>query len=293
MSNIDADAVTKAIEQFSVDADLAHIFVQGGDEETVVLGNVETPTLRKLAKDIGKQSLDQVLAQGVEEISAIKNQTQTLYEQTEDVLPQIEVAKNAAVESAIASIEAKENESLSAMQQEGTAQVGAITTEGNTQTERVQTEGEKQLASLAGATKNLGSFPGTVYMFTGSFGGSDGKRAIPLGGTEADEKKVLCDGTNGTPDLQDTFIRGGDGTNTGTEGGDIVTEGHTLTISEMAAHTHGIGTKGYFATGHISEPRYPSSSTSILSSSTGGSQAHAHNQNLPPYYTLAYYMQLA
>lgn len=42
--------------------------------------------------------------------------------------------------------------------------------------------------------------PGTIHMFKGTLGGSDGKRPVKKNGMPA-EGYVLCDGSNGTPNL--------------------------------------------------------------------------------------------
>ena len=53
----------------------------------------------------------------------------------------------------------------------------------------------------------------------------------------------LCDGTNGTPDLHDTFLRGAPaGIDGGSTGGENT---HILTTSEMPAHNHSFSNTGH------------------------------------------------
>ena len=107
---------------------------------------------------------------------------------------------------------------------------------------------------------------------------------------------VLCDGSNGTPNLIAKFIRGvaTNSTNPGTTGG---SDTHTLTTAEMPAHTH-------TDSGHThanSSWSYQNSSGGSTSTqgvsvgtgtaniqSTGGGQAH---ENRPAFYEIAYIMR--
>lgn len=101
---------------------------------------------------------------------------------------------------------------------------------------------------------------------------------------------LLCDGTNGTPDLRNRFIYGGDGTNNGTTGGE---EKHQLTVDELAAHNHPINS--YSATGGTTWALLDHTNaekngwkTNIIESA-GGDQPH---NNMPPYHVLAWIMKL-
>ena len=61
------------------------------------------------------------------------------------------------------------------------------------------------------------TFHGMIMSFSGSFS-SDG---YPIDSATGVVRKDwhICDGTNGTPDLRDKFILGGNGSNNGTTGG--------------------------------------------------------------------------
>ncbi len=139
---------------------------------------------------------------------------------------------------------------------------------------------------------------------------------------------VLCDGTNGTPDLRDRFIVGaGSSYSEGQTGGEAT---HTLSIGEIPSHNHGGGVHNHSAsTGnagshqhHINADggtdnvdhgiaRYDSggpdgagfwsdangdhshgvtinNSVTIINTQGGG----AAHENRPPYYALAFIMKL-
>ena len=99
---------------------------------------------------------------------------------------------------------------------------------------------------------------------------------------------VLCDGTNGTPDLRDRFVVGaGGGYSLGQIGGEAA---HVLTIDEMPSHSHNV----YISSG-TSGPGTPllTKSTTLTNTEAttpvGGGQPH---NNLPPYFSLAFIMKL-
>ena len=146
-----------------------------------------------------------------------------------------------------------------------------------------------------------------------TFGGSDGRRAIMPGETEAREDWILCDGGSdgkgGTvPDLRGRMIRGAsDSEPAGSTGG---SETHTHSISgtvgettlsteQMPSHTHTFD-KGTY--GNIAEAKGSANSGKQTTDATGGSKAHTHSlsgaesgsaSNLPPYYALSYIMRCA
>ena len=144
-----------------------------------------------------------------------------------------------------------------------------------------------------------------------TFGGSDGRRAIMPGETEAREDWILCDGGSdgkgGTvPDLRGRMIRGAsDSVPAGSTGGSEThthsisgTVGETtLTEAQMPSHTHtfGIGTYG------SSAEAKGNTSSKQRTDATGGSQPHTHTldgasdsaNSMPPYYALAWIMRTA
>lgn len=164
-----------------------------------------------------------------------------------------------------------------------------------------------------------GVLPGTVTAFSGAF--KDGHPVNKNTGL-VNREWHLCDGTNGTPDLRNRFIYGGDGTNNGATGGEAT---HKLTVAEMPEHDHtananSVNIHGEFDTGaeyyvgnqtcsgvfsaqlnnhrrntggaDNSQRRIvmdSSHSHTISVDKTGGDQPH---NNMPPYYVLAFMMKL-
>ena len=147
-----------------------------------------------------------------------------------------------------------------------------------------------------------------------TFGGSDGRRAIMPGETEAREDWILCDGGSdgkgGTvPDLRGRMIRGAsDSKPAGSTGG---SEKHshslsgtvgdtTLTVEQLASHTHTAPAAAQDSGGGIISGGSGSGGTWTLNY-TGGSQQHTHAldgaseeaSGLPPYYALSFIMRIA
>lgn len=150
-----------------------------------------------------------------------------------------------------------------------------------------------------------------------TFGGSDGRRAIMPGETEAREDWILCDGGSdgkgGTvPDLRGRMIMGASDEHEAGSTGGSETHSHsisgtvgetTLTVGQLASHEHsytdahsasGSGSPSGQSWGYTSEEK--------VTGSTGGSQAHTHPlsgissetaDSLPPYYALALIMRIA
>ena len=125
---------------------------------------------------------------------------------------------------------------------------------------------------------------------------------------------ALCDGSVAgsitTPDLRDSFIIGAgtgatyavDATaamgNTGSYAGHN-TGAHTLTTSEIPAHTHTVLIRGFTGAHSSGSQDYTDEYTTQNSGSTGGGGthehtgggAHVHTGSLPPYYALCYIMK--
>ena len=161
--------------------------------------------------------------------------------------------------------------------------------------------------------EEAGVLSGTVMAFSGTF--KDGYPIDKKTGL-SDNKWHLCDGTNGTPDLRNCFIYGGDGTNNGATGGEASV---TLNVSNIPSHGHMIRTwndaasgyplvyrngswerwtGGYFrvtggwqkpAGNTATAPQNGQGDPAGTTDGTGGNQPH---NNMPPYYVLAYIMKL-
>lgn len=103
----------------------------------------------------------------------------------------------------------------------------------------------------------------------------------------------LCDGSQGTPDLQGRFVVGYNSVDAdydiiGNTGGE---KNHTLTIAEMPAHTHSFRVYDFDWDHKVARSGADdrSSPGREETSSSGGNQPH---ENRPPYYVLAYIMKL-
>lgn len=159
-------------------------------------------------------------------------------------------------------------------------------------------------------TQSFGVLPGTVTAFSGTF-----KDGYPVNKNTGLVNKEwhLCDGTNGTPDLRNRFIYGGDGKNNGTTGGEasvtltkekIPAHSHTASETEAGSHTHTIttffdGGNDHYNNVSCSYTEYRKGTATVNASgshthnitigNTGGGQPH---NNMPPYYVLAFMMKL-
>lgn len=148
--------------------------------------------------------------------------------------------------------------------------------------------------SSSGGGSNLPS--GCIVIWSGAIG------SVPSGYT-------LCDGTNGTPDLRNSFVLGaGNSYTVGQTGGSndaiVVSHTHTATVTDPG-HTHvqraypSVSTSGNTGipeggnTSFTAENTTPSTASavtgiSVANSTTGTSGTNA---NLPPYYALAFIMK--
>jgi len=107
---------------------------------------------------------------------------------------------------------------------------------------------------------------------------------------------ALCDGTNGTPDLQNRFVVGasvddGDVAKTEIKGSPMQTGGQhqvTLTVQQIPPHTHSESGHGHYQNNWSGDDPIGHSQTT-QTGSTGGGQPH---ENCPPFFALAYIMKL-
>ena len=106
---------------------------------------------------------------------------------------------------------------------------------------------------------------------------------------------VLCDGSNGTPDLRGRFVVGHHPSNNDYDINDTGgSESVTLTVAQMPSHKHDttFDNKKYFPGGGSTSISfggaggYPADTFSM--SNEGGGQSH---ENRPPYYALCYIMK--
>lgn len=81
------------------------------------------------------------------------------------------------------------------------------------------------------------NIPAGMYAFF-KIAGIQNKHPIFLGETTPDTSWVLADGTNGTEDLRNKFIYGGDSATTTTGGAESV----TLAVANMPTHSHTVST---------------------------------------------------
>ena len=131
---------------------------------------------------------------------------------------------------------------------------------------------------------------GCILLWSGSTG------SIPSG-------FVLCDGTNGTPDLRNSFVLGaGNSYTVGQTGGstDSIVVSHTHTATSVVTdpgHSHVTGSSGagspnganLSSVGYGSGNSTGTATTGITVATTNTSSGTSGtNANLPPYYALAY-----
>ena len=150
-----------------------------------------------------------------------------------------------------------------------------------------------------------------------TFGGSDGRRAIMPGETEAREDWILCDGGSdgkgGTvPDLRGRMILGASDEHTAGSTGGSETHSHsisgtvgstTLTVRQLARHEHTTTVASNISGSYHVQPGGGAyyNTGAFSSTNTGDSQPHTHNltgasegaSSLPPYYALSFVMRCA
>lgn len=115
---------------------------------------------------------------------------------------------------------------------------------------------------------------------------SGSSTAIPTGW-------LLCNGSNGTPDLRNRFIVGaGNSYSVGSTGGEAT---HKLTVAEMPSHSHTVsfpehGLLNLYSvepSGGLMGAIFGGSNPATFQS-VGSNQSH---NNLPPYYALCFIMK--
>ena len=153
------------------------------------------------------------------------------------------------------------------------------------------------LYGIIGTTPSVSAVPaGGIIMWAGSIA------SIPSG-------YVICDGTNGTPDLRDRFVVGAGTTYAVTAiGGSadaiVVQHTHTATSTSVVTdpgHYHGNAVSSYqnpATTGGASPYGGPGNTTTkttgitvATTTTNANTGVSGTNANLPPYYALAYIMK--
>jgi hypothetical protein len=138
---------------------------------------------------------------------------------------------------------------------------------------------------------------GVILLWSGSIG------SIPAG-------YVLCNGSNGTPDLRNRFIVGAGSTYAvdatgGSADAIVVSHNHTATSTSVVTdpgHVHQLGSAGGFSGGGFPTNETQGASGFASSSATTGitvattttntaAGTSGTNANLPPYYALCYIMK--
>ena len=150
-----------------------------------------------------------------------------------------------------------------------------------------------------------------------TFGGSDGRRAIMPGETEAREDWILCDGGSdgkgGTvPDLRGRMILGASDEHEAGSTGGSETHTHsisgtvgetTLTEEQIASHAHTTTVNSNVSGSYHMQPGGGAyyNKGAFPSTNTGGSQPHTHSlsgasseaaDSLPPYYAGQYVIRV-
>jgi microcystin-dependent protein len=139
---------------------------------------------------------------------------------------------------------------------------------------------------------------GGIFLWSGSIG------SIPAG-------YVLCNGSNGTPDLRNRFVVGAGSTYAvdatgGSADAVVVSHNHALTFTDPG-HSHVLNNAGIYNTGvdnildvgsGSSDPRdgniFNQATTTVttgISVSIASAGVSGTNANLPPYYALCYIMK--
>jgi hypothetical protein len=180
-----------------------------------------------------------------------------------------------------------------------TADNGKVSKAGDTMTGPLTLSGAPS-SNLHAATKQYVDTSSAAAIPSGFIGMWSGSVAsIPTGW-------LLCDGSNGTPDLRDRFVIGAGSTHTpGATGGNkdaiVVSHTHTATVTDPghnhtylndpvpAQHPTGTGASDSRGQQNVTYNTSTAATGVTVSNSTTGSSGT--NANLPPYYALAYIMK--
>ena len=179
----------------------------------------------------------------------------------------------------------------------------------------VRAEMEQGILAAMGAA----FVPGMILSFSGTLGGTDGKRPINPHTGEAVEGFAVCDGGTykahskspllSTPDLRERFIIGTGPNYAAGKTGGAKTHEHavkvgdtTLTVEQMPSHSHTVKLYTTSSTSGINPGGGATNSsntgyTTTASTVSGSGQSHTHSAtasggDLPPWYALAYIMKL-
>lgn len=143
--------------------------------------------------------------------------------------------------------------------------------------------------------------PATIYQnqvvaiayFTSTEGdGVPSGGIIMWSGNEVPSGWLLCDGTEGTPNLRDRFVLGWGSRSIGDTGGE---EEHRLTIDEIPSHSHDAGSlnvTGATNGGGGIEASGASPANRSVQGNTGYTGGDGSHNNMPPYYVLAFIMKI-
>ncbi len=262
--------------------------------------------------NLEQNRLDAIASITAQENSSVQN-VQTQEQTSLDLLAeQVEIATNQASLATQKAINAEQSAQTS-LQSIDLAQSWAI----DSYTDRPEGSAKYWAGRAKDTVQAPPFFNGMIINFRGSFGGFDGKRVLRKDGS-ADENWVLCDGTNGTPNLVNRFIRGGNGANQNTTGGSNThnhsgsVASHVLTAAQMPNHKHisgfnsahswqsvnGLATVAQANAVTGGGPNGYKDTASPFTSTAGSNHGHSHGltinsaSNLPSYYTLAYVMYI-
>jgi hypothetical protein len=145
-----------------------------------------------------------------------------------------------------------------------------------------------------------GVFVGTIIMWSGTLGGSDGHR--PVVGGVANKDWHLCNGevvgSVTTPDLRDRFVVGAGGNYVkGATGGATTASHNHAAIGSLAVENHPIlshsGGTQTINTGSARPVLESVNAHPALTHKVSGSTALSAPSILPPYYGLYYIMKVA